>query len=158
MELLALEHLRHCVFRHQPHKIIGCERAHPPPVEIDHGFLRIENLEHLRLVRLRILLDLLAAQRWTRSRAPRRIADHPGEIADQKDGGMPEILKVLQLAQHNGVAEMQIGRSRVHPQLNSQRLARSPRLLQLCAQFSLANNFRGALLEVSQLLIDRCEV
>ena len=61
VEVLALEQLRHRVLRHQPHEIVGSERAHPAAVEIDHRLLRIENLENLRLVGLRVLLDLLAA-------------------------------------------------------------------------------------------------
>ena len=133
------------------------ERAHPAPVEVDHRLLRIENLEDLRLVRFRILLDLFAAERRARRRSPRRITDHAGEIANQKDGRVPQILKMFELAQHNRVAEMQVGSGRVHAQLHAQRLARSPRLLQLGAQFGLANDFRGALLEIGQLFVDRCE-
>ena len=148
VKVLPLQQLRHRVLRHQPHKIIGRERAHPPPVEIDHRLLRVKNLENLRFIGLRILLNLLTAERRTRRRAPRRIADHPGEIANQKDRRVPQILKVLELPQHHGMPQMQIGSSRVHPQLHAQGLACSPRLLQLGAQFALANDFRGALLEI----------
>ena len=59
---------------------------------------------------------------------------------------MSEILKMLQLAQHHGVAKMQVGSGRVHAELHAQRLARGARLLQLGAQIGLADNFRRALL------------
>ena len=131
--------------------------AEPAPVEVDHSFLRIENLENLRLISLRILLNLLASQRRPRSRAPRRIADHSGEVADQKNRSVAEILKMFQLAQHDGVPKVQVGSGRVHAELHAQRFARGARLLQLGAQFGLADDFRRALLEIRQLFVDRCE-
>ena len=131
--------------------------AEPAPVEVDHSFLRIENLEDLRLVSFGVLLDLLAGKRRTRGRAARWVADHAGEIADQEDGSVAEILKVLQLAQNHRVAEMQVGSGRVHAELHAQRFARGARLLQLGAQVGFADDFRGALLEIRQLFVDRCE-
>ena len=64
---------------------------------------------------------------------------------------------MFQLAQHDGMAEVQVGSGRVHAQLHAQRLARGARLLQLGAQFGLANDFRGAFLEISKLFVDRSE-
>ena len=70
---------------------------------------------------------------------------------------MAEILKVLELAQNNRVAEMQVGSSRVHAELHAQRLSGSSRLLQLGTQVSFADDFGGALLEIRQLFVDRLE-
>ena len=158
VKVLALQQLRNGVLRHQADEIVGGELGEPAPVEVDHSLLRIENLEDLRLVSLGVFLDLLAGERRTRDRASRRIADHAGEIADQKDCGVPEILKVLELAQHHGVPEVQIGSGRVHAELHAQRLARGARLLQLGAQVGLADDLRRTLLEISQLFVDRSEV
>src|SRR5580658_10776405 len=99
MKLLAFEHLRDGVLGQEPHEIVRRERAHPAPVEVDHGLLRIENLEYLSFISLRILFHLLTAERRARGRTARRIADHAGEIADQKNGSVPEILKMFQFAQ-----------------------------------------------------------
>ena len=131
--------------------------AHPAPVEVDHSFLQIENLEHLRFVSLSVLLNLLAGKRGPRGRASRRVADHPSEVADQKDCGVAEILKVLKLAQNHGVPQVQIGRRRVHAKLHPQRLARGARLFELGTQVGLADDFRRTLLEIRQLFVDRCE-
>ena len=70
---------------------------------------------------------------------------------------MPEILKVFQLAKHDGVAKVQIGRGWIHAELHSQRLAGGSRLLDLLAQLRLFYDFGGAFLEVSQLLVGWCE-
>ena len=121
-------------------------------------FCGIENLEDLRLVGFGVLLDLLAGQRRTGHGAAGGIANHAGEIADQKNGRVAEILKVLELAQHDGVAEVKIGSGRVHAELHAQRLAGGAGLLELGAQVALANDFRAAFLDVGELFVNRCEV
>ena len=70
---------------------------------------------------------------------------------------MAEVLKVLKLAQKNGVAEMEIGRGRIEPRLDAKRLARRQRLLQLGAKLGLLHDFRGTLFDVSELFVDRRE-
>ena len=104
VKVFALQKLRHRVLRGQPHKLVRAHRSEPAPVEIDDGLLRIENLEHLLLIRLGIQFDLLRRQRRPRRRAPRRVANHPRKIADQKNRGVPQVLKVLELAQHHRVS------------------------------------------------------
>ena len=59
---------------------------------------------------------------------------------------MAEILKVLQLAQYDRVAEVQIRCGRVHAELDAQRLAGGAGLLKFGAQFDLADDFRRAFL------------
>ena len=59
-----------------------------------------------------------ARQRRPRGGAARGIADHAGEIANQKNYGVAEILKMLELAEQHGVAEMQIGRGGIDAQLS----------------------------------------
>ena len=157
MKILTLQQLRNGVLRHQSHEIVGRQSPHPAAIEIDHRLFRIENLEDLLFIRLRILLDLLAAERRPRHRPSRRVANHPGEVANQKNRRVPQILKVLQLAQHDRVPQMQVGRGRVHSQLHPQRFARGARLLQLCPQIGLADNLRRALFQIRQLFVYRCE-
>ena len=67
---------------------------------------------------------------------------------------MAEVLKVLELAQEHGVAEMKIGRGRIESGFDAQRLAGRERLLQLGAQLGLLHNFRGALLDVGELFVN----
>ena len=72
----------------------------------------------------------------------------------RKDDGVAEILKVFELAQQHGVAEMEIGRGGIEAGFHPQRLAGGERLLQLGAQLGLLHNFRGALLDVGQLFVN----
>ncbi len=157
VKVLALQQLRDRILRHQADEIIGSKLCEPAPIEVDHSLLRIENLEHLRFVCLGVLLNLLARERRPRGRASRGVADHPGEVADQKDCGVAEILKVLELAQNHSVPQMQIGSSWIHAKLHAQRLAGATRLLQLGAQVGFADNFRRTFLEIGKLFVDREE-
>src|ERR1039458_3008232 len=110
VEVLALEHLRDRVLRGQAYEIFGRELREPAAVEVDYRLFRTENSENLHLVSLGILGNLLPRQRRPRRRPPRRIADHPGEIADQEDNRVSEILKMFELAQQDRVPAAQAGR------------------------------------------------
>jgi hypothetical protein len=70
---------------------------------------------------------------------------------------MAEILKVLELAQDDSMAEVKIGSSRVHAKLHAQRLTGGARLLQLGTQVGVADNLRGAFLDICKLFVDRGE-
>ena len=58
--------------------------------------------------------DLLVAELRTRYRAAAWIADHRGEITDDQDGFVTEILKIPQLLQDHTVTEMDIRCCRIH--------------------------------------------
>ena len=64
---------------------------------------------------------------------------------------------MFQLAQHDGVAEVQVGRRGVHAQLHAQRLAGFQRSFELRAQILFANDFRRALAQIGELLVDGLE-
>src|ERR1019366_2450297 len=115
-------------------EIVGSELRKPAPVEVHDSFPRIENLEDLRLVGLCVLFNLLLREWRPRRRAARGVADHAREIADQEDDRVPEILKMLELAQQNRVPKVQVGRRRIESGLHPQGFARGARLLQLGAE------------------------
>ena len=94
-------------------------------------FVAIEDLEDLRLVGLGVGRDFLGRERRPRLRPARRIADHPGEVADDEDHAMAEVLKVLHLSQQHGVAEMQIRRRGIEADFDRQRRAGLRRALEL---------------------------
>ena len=54
-------------------------------------------------------------------RAPARVADARREVADDQHDDVAGVLEVAQLAQHDRVAEVDVGRGRVDPQLDAQR-------------------------------------
>jgi len=70
---------------------------------------------------------------------------------------VPEILKVFELSQDHGVAKVQVRRGRIHAQLDAQRLAGFERAFELRAQIALADDFRRALFDVSELFVNRSE-
>ena len=86
---------------------------------------------------------------------PGGIADQPGHVADQKDDLMPEILKMLHLAQQNRVAQVQVGRGGIEAGLDAKRTAVGCGLLQALAQVFLANELGQAFLDVGELFVHR---
>ena len=62
---------------------------------------------------------------------------------------MTEILKMLELAEHNSMAEVQVRRSGVHAEFHPQRFAGRAGFLQLRAQFALANYFGTTFFDIS---------
>src|SRR5271157_5835678 len=65
---------------------------------------------------------------------------------------------MFELAQQDGVPQVQVGRSRIEARLHLERLARSERAFELRAQFGFLDNLRRALLEVCQLFVNRWKV
>ena len=126
-EIAALEHLRDVVARRQSNQPFGCRAASASALlKSTTVFAGIEDLEHLRLVGLGV-----------RARSPPRVSggrvfDRPvgspisaGEVADQEHHAVPEVLEVLHLPDQHGVAQVQVGRRRIEPDLDDERLARS---------------------------------
>src|SRR5439155_21087659 len=85
------------------------------------GCLPTERLADLRLVRAPRGFDLRALKGWSDGRPPARVTDERREIADDEDCVMPEILELPELRQCDRVAEVDVGRRRIHPQLHAQR-------------------------------------
>ena len=100
----------------------------------------------------------LFAREWrARDVAPRRIADHAREVADQEDDGVSHVLEMFELANEDSMAQVQVGRGWIEAGFYAQRFAGSARLLQLLAQLGFANDLRGAFANVGELLVNRCE-
>ena len=66
------------------------------------------------------------------------IADHPGKIADQEEGMMPQILKMAHLVKQDCMAQMQIGRCRIKSGLDSEGPIGGELLLELLFQKKFA--------------------
>ena len=135
-EVVPLQHAGDRVARAQPDPVRRRELAQPAAVEVDHGPVRIQDLEDLRLEGLGIRFDLLRRQRRTCLGPAGRVADGGGKIADQKDHPMPEVLKVLHLPEQDGVTEVQVRRGRIKSDLDGQRLTGAQRFLKLAAASS----------------------
>ena len=157
-EILALEHARQAIFRAELNHFDAGELAEPVGVVHDFGFFAIENAKSLIEISFRVGVHLLARQRRARFGLAGRIADHGGKSADQKNRGVAEILKMLQLAHHHRMAEMKIGSGGIDAQFHAQRLAGFQRLLELGAEFRFRNNFSDAFAQVGELFFDGLEI
>ncbi len=153
-EVLALEDPRNRVFRRELDHARRAERFAPLRVVADLGARRIENLRRLRVVGLRIGLDLLARERRTHVVAPGRVTDHRSEIADQKDDLMTQILHLAHLVQDDRMSEMDVGRRRVEAELDPQRLVRRLSSCELLRDLRFDQEFVGAAFEHGELLGD----
>src|SRR5205085_1000173 len=88
----------------------------------DLGLYRVENLVDLLLIRLGVRDDLFARQGGTRRFFSGGVADHAGEVADEKDDAMTELLEVLHLADDDRMAEVDVGGGRIEADLDGERL------------------------------------
>jgi hypothetical protein len=121
-EVVAFQDPRHRIARRQLDHPARTERIAPLGVVAD---LRLRCIQHQRSlpeIRLGVRLDLLTGQRWPGRIAPGRIADRSREVADQENDTMAEVLQLPHLVEHDRMAEMQVGRCGIEPQLDAQRL------------------------------------
>src|SRR5690606_13837754 len=76
---------------------------------------------------------VLAAERLAGGALAGRVADHPGEVADQEHHLVAEVLELAHLVQQHRVAQVQVGGGRVEPGLDPQRAPQLEPGLQLLA-------------------------
>ena len=150
LEIVALQHSRQRVLRGQLDHACRSELAQPLVVESDLGFLRIEDLENLSFVSLRVFEDLLVRQRRPRDLFPGRVPDHSREVADDEDDVMPELLKMLHLPDHDRVAEVKVGRGGIEADFHGQRLPAR----ELGAEVFAIDQVDRSLGEVVELFVD----
>ncbi len=67
---------------------------------------------------------------------------------------MPQVLHLPHLVQHDGVADVDVRRGRVEPELDPQRLAGRPGALQLGGDFGFDQEFVRAAFEYLELVFD----
>src|SRR5438874_9286980 len=118
-KIFALEQPSGPIFGAQPDDLLIGERVEPIGIVADFGFLRVEQLEYLIEIRFRVGLYLFGLERRTGFGLSSRVAYESGEAADQENRDVTLVLKVLELAQDDGMAEMQIGRSRIDAELDA---------------------------------------
>ena len=87
---------------------------------------RVEHQERLLLEGLGVGVDLLAGELGPGGRAAAGVPHARGVVADDQDHRVAAVLKLPQLAQHDGVAEVDVGRGRVDAELHPQRAGPPP--------------------------------
>ena len=125
-EVFAGQHLGHALPRSEPDDV---HQAHfPEPLTVVAHFqmsgIGQQNFPHLGHVSFCIRVDFLARQELAGFISTRGIADARGVIADDENRLVAPILKLPNDSQRNCVAQRHVRRGRIHPQLDSQRLAR----------------------------------
>ncbi len=120
MEFGALEHLGDREFGGEADDVLEGELAEPLGVEADFGFVAVEDAEDLVGVGLRVGIDLLAGERLAGDVASGGIADEGGVVADEKDDLVAEVLKVLELAHQDRVAEVEVGGGGIESSLDAE--------------------------------------
>ncbi len=76
-----------------------------------------------------------------------------GGVADEKDDGVAELLKVAQLAHEHGVAQVQVGRGRIESGLHAQGAAGFAAVFKALAQVAHADDLRRAFLKQVHLFV-----
>ena len=79
---------------------------------------------------------------------PRRIANHAGKIADQKNDLMSEILELFHFLDQHCVTQMEVRRGRIEPSFDSQGSA----FFELRGELLFRQNLHGAALNERELL------
>lgn len=151
--LAALEALVEVVSLHHPgHRVLGGELDHatgtqgvaPLGVVADFGDIDVQHQAQLVEVGRRIGLDLLAGQRRPGAVAPGRVADGGGEVADQRDHRVAQILQLAHLVEYHCVPEVDIRGSRVQAEFDAQGGSGGFGTLQLAHPLVLRQQFFGA--------------
>ena len=122
-EVFAFEHLRDGELGHELDHVVVAELVEPLGVIADLGFFGVEDLEDLLLVRFGVGGDLLGGEGLAGDVASGGVADEGGGIADEEDDGVAEELEVAELADKDGVAEVEVGRGGVEAGFNAERVA-----------------------------------
>ncbi|MNM45771.1 hypothetical protein D3C81_566990 [compost metagenome] len=142
LEVVALHHAGHCLLGRQLDHAGRAELAEPAGVVLDAGLRGIQDLERLLRIGEGVVLDGLFGERRAGAVLAGGIPHHGGEVADQQNDLVTQILEGLQLVEDHGVTQVNVRSRRVHPQLDAQRAP----FLQLGDKFFFNQNFfRSAL-------------
>ena len=152
-EILPLQDARDGQVRGLANDVLERQRAEPLRVEPHQGAAHVEHLPELGPVRLRVAADLVPGERPPRLRAAGGVADHPGEVPDDDDDLVSEVLEIAQLLEDHRVSQVQVGRGRVESQLDLERVAGPTGALELGPQLGVHDDLGGAPTDPGELLI-----
>ena len=120
------------------------------PLCVTSVLVDVDDLADLREVIAGVGLDLLRRQPGARLVAAAGVADQGGVVADDQDRLMAQFLEQPQLAQRDGVAEVNVDAGRVDAVLDAQRLAGLDAAFQLLAQLGLGHDLLDAAADQGQ--------
>lgn len=118
MEIVSLENASNREVAQELEQLLHIEVENPLGVVAKRRLLGIENFERLIDIGLGICRDLLARKLGTRGIAARGVSDKSRAIADDQRNAMTEVLELSELAQRDGVAEMNVRGGRIDAELD----------------------------------------
>ena len=107
------------------------EVAEPLALPPDVGAVTVHDLEELVHVGLGVFADGLGGEHLPGGGLAAGVADLGGPVADYEDYAVAELLELAQLAEADGVAEVDVGAAGVEPHLESERFTSVEELFQL---------------------------
>ena len=110
MEVVALHHARHGVLGGELDHAHRTQGQAPFAVVSDLGFFRVEHQRGLLVISFSVFFDLLWCEGRTGTVAARRVANQAGEVADQENDLVPQILQLAHFVKHDGVTDMDVRR------------------------------------------------
>src|SRR5712692_6855080 len=133
-KIFALQHAGKAIVRTEPNNVFSRHFAEPFAVVANFSFFAVEDFEDLSEVGLGIRINLLSGQRWAGFGLSRWVTNHRRKVANQENRGVAEVLKMLELSNDDRVAEMNVGRSRVHAEIHAQGFSGLLRFVELGSQ------------------------
>jgi hypothetical protein len=106
--------------------------------------LGVEDFEDLGLVGFGVGVDLFAGEGLAGDVAAGGVADERGEVADEEDDLVAELLEVAQLAHEHGVAEVKIGGGGVESGFDAEGAAGFERVFERRSRRSLTRMISAA--------------
>ena len=152
-EVLAGRELGDRDLAHQVEDVQERPFAEPVAIVVDLGPLQVDDPTDLGEVVLGVGRNLIFGQDFRTSLvAARGVADQGGVVADDDDGGVPEVLELAELAQGDGVAEVDADGGWVDAVLDPKGLALADRAFQLAGELVAGDDRVGPPAEDIQLL------
>ena len=119
LEVFALQHLLQSHPAVQANDVL--KRHGAKPVAVTHRLRArgIKNFECLLAIRCRICDHFLMRQLRPRNGTTARVADHSGEVANDQNGLVAEVLKLPQFSQDNRMAKVNVRGGRIDSEFYS---------------------------------------
>src|SRR5690606_35157859 len=148
-EVVALEHPGDRVMGGQLDEIGELQLTEPLGVEaqLEPVGIGIEDGHRLSDVGLTVGARLLESEYRPGLRAAGRVPYHRGEVADDEDDLVAQVLELPELPEHHGMSDVEVGRRRVYAQLRPQLTPLALRELELLAQATFGNDLIGSALQ-----------
>ena len=144
VEVVALHHPRHGVSAGQLNHAACAQGVAPFAVVTNFGLGGVQHQAGLLVIGFGVGLDLLRGQWRAGGVAARRVANHAGEVPNQKNHRMAQVLQLAHLVEHHGVPQVDVRGCGVQAKLDAQRFASSLRTCQLFDPLFLRNQLVAA--------------